>query len=141
MDGKVAVNKLLEDMPIKRAGTVLFFHYPNTWNHFLSDHALTFRMMPISATETELTTTTWLVHEDAVEGVDYDLNRLTEVWINTNDDEDRKVVEENQLGINSPAYEPGPYSPVQESGVMQFVDWYEATMRGRLTGRTMIAAE
>jgi len=72
--------------------------------------------------------------------VDYDLNRLTEVWINTND-EDRKVVEENQRGVNSPAYEPGPYSPVQESGVMQFVDWYESTLRDRLTGRTMIAAE
>jgi len=30
---------------------------------------------------------------------------------------------------------------VQESGVMQFVDWYESTLRDRLTGRTMIAAE
>jgi len=117
----------------------LFFHYPNSWNHFLSDHAIVFRMLPVSATETELTTT-WLVHEDAVEGVDYDLKRLTEVWIATND-EDRKVVEENQLGVNSPAYEPGPYSQVQESGVMQFVDWYEATLRSRLTGRNVIAAE
>jgi len=75
-----------------------------------------------------------------VEGVDYDLKRLTEVWIATND-EDRKVVEENQLGVNSPAYEPGPYSKIQESGVMQFVDWYEATLRSRLTGRNVIAAE
>jgi len=139
MDGKVAVSKLLEGMPIKRAGTLLFFHYPNSWNHFLSDHAIVFRMLPVSATKTELTTT-WLVHEDAVEGVDYDLKRLTEVWIATND-EDRKVVEENQLGVNSPAYEPGPYSTIQESGVMQFVDWYEATLRSRLTGRNVIAAE
>lgn len=28
--------------------------------------------------------TTWLVHRDAVEGVDYDLNRLTNVWEITN---------------------------------------------------------
>ncbi len=31
--------------------------------------------------------------------------RLTEVWLATND-EDREVVENNQRGINSPAYEP-----------------------------------
>ncbi len=87
-----------------------------------------------------MVTTQWLVHKDAVEGVDYDLKRLTEVWTMTND-EDRHVVEQNQLGINSPAYEPGPYSDLQESGVIQFVDWYADTMTRRLTGRRMIAAE
>ena len=40
-------------------------------------------MLPISATETELTTK-WLVPEDAVEGVDYDLENLTRVWNATN---------------------------------------------------------
>jgi hypothetical protein len=25
--------------------------------------------------------------------------------------------------MNTPVYEPGPYSEVQESGVRQFVDW------------------
>ena len=69
----------------------------------------------------------------------YDLKRLTEVWIATND-EDRQVVEQNQLGINSPAYRPGPYSGLQESGVIQFVDWYCDTLQSRLTGRGMMAA-
>ena len=139
MDGKAAVSKLLPDMPFRNAGTLLFFHYPNSWNHFLADHALTFRVLPISPTETQVTTT-WLVHKDAVEGVDYDLKRLTEVWLATND-EDRRVVEENQLGINSPAYEPGPYSELQESGVIQFVDWYATALAGRLAGQVMMAAE
>lgn len=125
MDGKAA-STLIPGMPFANAGTLLFFHYPNTWNHFLSDHVLNFRVLPISPTETEVTTT-WLVHKDAVEGRDYDLTRLTEVWEATND-EDRRVVEENQMGINSPAYEPGPYSVQQESGVIQFVDWYVRTM-------------
>ena len=58
------------------------------------------------------------VHKDAVEGRDYDLTRLTEVWEATND-EDRRIVEENQQGINSPGYVPGPSSPVQEGGVNQ----------------------
>jgi stachydrine N-demethylase len=72
--------------------------------------------------------------------VDYDLKRLTEVWIATND-EDRRIVEENQRGINSPAYLPGPYSRAQEGGVNQFVDWYCATMQTALMGPRQIAAE
>ncbi len=45
----------------------------------MADHATTFRMLPLTPTTTQLTTK-WLVHKDAVEGVDYDLKRLTEVW-------------------------------------------------------------
>ena len=67
--------------------------------------------------------------------------RLTEVWEATND-EDRRVVEENQIGISSPAYEPGPYSPKQESGVIQFVDWYvQCLTRAVQAGQTAMAAE
>lgn len=138
MDGKAAA-PLIPGMPFANAGSLLFFHYPNTWNHYLSDHVLNFRVLPISPTETEVTTT-WLVHKDAVEGRDYDLTRLTEVWLATND-EDRRVVEENQAGINSPAYEPGPYSRKQESGVIQFVDWYVRSMTAALSGPAKIAAE
>ena len=138
MDGRAAA-PLIPGMPFANAGSLLFFHYPNTWNHFLSDHVLNFRVLPISATETEVTTT-WLVHKDAVAGRDYDLTRLTEVWLTTND-EDRRVVEENQIGINSPAYEPGPYSVKQESGVVQFVDWYVNKLTGVLSGPAKIAAE
>lgn len=139
MDGKAAVSKRVGNIPFDDAGTCLFFHYPNTWDHFLSDQGLMFRMLPISTTETAVTTT-WLVHKDAVEGVDYDLKRLTEVWIATND-EDRRIVQENQVGINSPAYTPGPYSTHQESGVIQFIDWYANTLQRRLTGRSLMAAE
>ncbi|ASJ61378.1 aromatic ring-hydroxylating dioxygenase subunit alpha [Sinorhizobium meliloti] len=138
MDGEAAVSRHLGRVAPPDAGTLLMFHYPSTWNHFLPDHSLTFRVMPISPTETEVTTT-WLVHKDAVEGVDYDLKRLTEVWIATND-EDREIVETNQQGILSPAYVPGPYSPGQESGVMQFVDWYAAWLERALAPR-QVAAE
>ena len=142
MDGKPAVSKRVGDVPFDDAGSCLFFHFPNSWNHFLSDQGLVFRMTPISPTETEVTTI-WLVNKDAVEGVDYDLGRLTEVWIATNS-EDRAIVEENQRGIRSPAYVPGPYSANQESGVIQFVEWYARTLQGRLTARgrrTLFAAE
>jgi stachydrine N-demethylase len=139
MDGGTAVARRLGRMPFDDGGTLMKFHYPSTWNHFLADHSLVFRITPISPTQTEVTTK-WLVHKDAVEGVDYDLKRLTQVWMETND-EDRIVVEDNQQGINSPAYTPGPYSTVQEDGVIQFVDWYCNHMMRQLTGRHLIAAE
>ena len=140
LDGKPAVSRRVGNMPFDEAGSLLLYHFPNSWNHFLSDQCLVFRMMPVSATQTQVTTT-WLVNKDAVEGQDYDLRRLTEVWIATND-EDRRIVEENQRGILSPAYEPGPYSVNHESGVIQFVEWYAALMQRRLTGRAgLIAAE
>lgn len=133
LDGKAAVpTKRLSTAPFADAGSLLFFHYPNSWNHFLGDHATVFRILPISPTETEVTTK-WLVHKDAVEGVDYDVTNLTRVWVATND-EDRRVVEENQRGVNSPAFEPGPYSRIQEDGVIQFVNWYCRTLGHRVGG-------
>ncbi|AUH32667.1 aromatic ring-hydroxylating oxygenase subunit alpha [Paracoccus tegillarcae] len=131
LDGKVAVTKPNSSFPFKDAGALLKFRYPGTWNHFLSDHIILFRVTPIGSMETEVCTK-WLVHKDAVEGQDYDLKRLTEVWIATNA-EDREVVENNQRGIRSPAYEPGPYSPTHEGGNIQFVDWYAAAMIRAIT--------
>ncbi|PRY88765.1 aromatic ring-hydroxylating oxygenase subunit alpha [Donghicola tyrosinivorans] len=138
MDGKAATRRNLGRVTVPDAGTLLKFHYPSTWNHFLPDISMTFRVTPIGPQETEVTTY-WLVNKDAVEGVDYDLKRLTEVWIATND-EDRQIVEDNQTGINSPAYVPGPYSPIMEDGVDQFVDWYVKTML-RAKGPQHMAAE
>ena len=137
INGKIAVQKKLGRIPMNDAGTLLLFHYPTTWNHFLSDHSITFRVTPIGPQETEVQTT-WLVNKDAVEGVDYDLKNLTTVWEHTND-EDRRVVEDNQQGINSPAYVPGPYSPIMEDGVEQFVDWYVKTMQRSLSPRSVAA--
>ena len=140
MDGRVAVTKPNSSLPFRDGGALLKFKYPGCWTHFLSDHILLFRVTPISATQTEVCTK-WLVHKDAAEGQDYDLKRLTEVWIATND-EDREVVENNQRGIRSPAYQPGPYSPTHEGGNIQFVDWYAATMIRAITGTASpLAAE
>ncbi len=131
MSGRLAVRRpLCDDVRLPNVGTLLLFHYPSTWNHILGDHAISFRVLPISPTETQVTTK-WMVNKEAVEGVDYDLADMTHVWLATND-QDRRVVEENQRGILSPAYEPGPYSPEHESGVVQFVDWYCSTLERAL---------
>jgi len=123
LSGEPAVKKPMIDSQMQQAGTLLYFNYPNSWNHFLADHAIVFRITPLSPTQTEVVTK-WLVHQDAIEGVDYDLDTLSHIWLHTND-EDRLIVEENQTGINSPAYIPGPYSELHEGGVIQFLDWYK----------------
>lgn len=130
MTGAAAVGRPLAEIGEPRIGTLMLFHYPSSWNHVLQDHAVSFRVLPLGPCETQLTTR-WLVHKDAVEGVDYRLDELTHVWRATND-QDRRIVEENQRGIASPAYEPGPYAPEDEDGSRQFVDWYCAAMRKSL---------
>lgn len=133
MNGKPAVSRGLSDqVTANQIGALMLFNYPSTWNHVLIDHAVTFRVTPVGPNQTAVTTK-WLVHKDAVEGVDYDLENLAHVWKFTND-QDRQIVEENARGIESPAYQPGPYSAVDEGGVMQFVEWYKSFMLDRLAG-------
>lgn len=131
MDGTPAVNGRLDVSGVEDIGALLYFNYPSTWNHFLGDHALSFRILPLSSGET-LVTTKWIVPKEAQEGVDYDLDKLTKVWLATND-QDRELVEETFRGVSSPSYIPGPFSEIAENGVCQFVDWYCDTMKSRLS--------
>jgi Rieske 2Fe-2S family protein len=106
------------------------FRAPNNWHHFLSDHIIHARVLPIAPDRTAVRTT-WLVHEDAVEGVDYDVERLTEVWLATNE-QDKRLGENNHLGIASRAYRPGPYEP-SEFMLTQFTDWYAEKLASLLS--------
>ena len=129
-DGAVASTKLLGDLDTPRLGRLSLHLQPNAWFHFLADHAVAFSVVPLAPDRT-LVRTTWLVHEDAVEGVDYDLDRLTEVWHHTNA-QDGTLVARAQAGVASPAYEPGPYAP-NEYQVDGFVTWYVERLREHLS--------
>lgn len=126
MDGQPGCKKLMGRLQSPDMGSLRILHLPNSWNHFMGDHAVVFRVLPLGPQQT-VVTTKWLVHKDAVEGVDYDPERLRKVWDATND-QDRRLAEENQRGINSRAYQPGPYSETYEFGVIDFVDWYGERM-------------
>ncbi|TCK02622.1 aromatic ring-hydroxylating oxygenase subunit alpha [Marinobacterium mangrovicola] len=125
IDGDQACDKLLGRIKNRQLGSMRILHLPNSWNHMQSDHFIVFRVLPISAQES-MVTTKWFVHKDAVEGVDYNPERLRQVWDATND-QDRILGEENQRGINSIGYQPGPYSKTYEFGVINFMDWYTDT--------------
>ncbi|QWF78943.1 aromatic ring-hydroxylating oxygenase subunit alpha [Amycolatopsis sp. CA-230715] len=125
-DGKAACRRLLADFPTARLGHLSLHWQPNAWFHVLGDHAVTFSVVPIAEDRT-LVRTTWLVHPDAEEGVDYDLGTLTKVWTATNE-QDAELVSRAQRGITSPAYAPGPYAP-SEYQVDAFCTWYLARLR------------
>jgi Rieske 2Fe-2S family protein len=93
----------------------------------MSDHIVTFSVLPIDAEHT-LLRTKWLVHKDAVEGRDYDPKVLSAVWHATNS-QDGALVERTQIGARSSAYRPGPYSPYTEELVEKFMSWYFQRLR------------
>ena len=131
MTGQPIGNKRLGRMPAKDVvGNMPFYCYPSTWNHWMSDYALSFRIVPISPTETEVVTT-YLVPGNAVEGVDYKLEDLTKTWEATND-QDRIIVERQAKGVSSPAFRPGSYNKTHEGGVIEFVQWYSDLLEQRL---------
>ncbi|SDM21385.1 Rieske 2Fe-2S family protein [Franzmannia pantelleriensis] len=130
MDGQPGCRKLMGRLQSPDMGSLRILHLPNSWNHFMGDHAVVFRVLPLGPQQT-LVTTKWLVNTDAVAGVDYDPDELRKVWDATND-QDRRLAEENQRGINSRAYEPGPYSATYEFGVIDFIDWYSERMQENL---------
>jgi Rieske 2Fe-2S family protein len=127
MDGKHAVSRLMVETEGGDIGSVRFAAEPNSFCHALADHVFVFTADPISPQET-FVSARWYVHKDAVEGVDYHLENLVALWLTTNK-QDIELVENNQCGVNSFGYVPGPYSEEAEALVGRFTDWYcaEAT--------------
>ena len=102
------------------AGVVGLVNYPNFWMDAVSDYVWTMRVTPVNASTIDVEFC-WLVDANAIEGKDYTLERLTEFWKITGD-QAGKLCENNFKGIQSNAYQPGPYAPVEDQ-VINFVDW------------------
>jgi glycine betaine catabolism A len=102
------------------AGVVGLVNYPNFWMDAVSDYVWTMRVTAIDAATTNVEFC-WLVDANAVEGKDYDINRLTEFWEITGA-QDGQLCENNFRGIETHGYRPGPYAPVEDQ-VINFVDW------------------
>jgi Rieske 2Fe-2S family protein len=119
-DGK-PLAPLLGDYTEYDGGITSFMHFPLIWYVVSNDHALLTRFTPVSPLETELELT-WLVRDDAVEGPDYDRESVCWMWRVTAE-QDKTICENNQRGIMSSRYQPGPYT-TPESSVDDFVSWY-----------------
>jgi Rieske 2Fe-2S family protein len=85
------------------------------------DHGVIYRFIAKAPATCEMEVI-WLVGNDAREGVDYDVEKLSWLWRVTSD-ADKRIIEENQRGVDSRYYEPGPYAPM-EYNTKRYVAWY-----------------
>lgn len=129
-DTRIACRRLLGRLTDRKLGALSVWTQPNSWHHFMSDHVVSFAVLPLTPERT-LLRTKWLVHKEAVEGQDYDTANLTFVWEATNR-QDAGLVEVAQQGVRNAAYEPGPYSPYTEGLVAKFGEWYISRLQHHL---------
>ncbi|MBS7542747.1 aromatic ring-hydroxylating oxygenase subunit alpha [Ancylobacter oerskovii] len=134
IDGALACKKLMVAGEEADIGSLRWAIEPHSFCHSTADTTVYFSAMPTATNET-LVTCKWLVHQDAVEGVDYDIEHLTQLW-NVTNIQDRDLVENNQRGVNSVGYLPGPYSESDESYVLRFIDWYCDKALDHIAART-----
>lgn len=90
------------------------------------DHVVIYRFTPLTIDTAECDIS-WLVRGDAVEGQDYDRDKLTWLWDVTTE-ADKAIIERNQQGVNSRYYKPGPLS-TWEDYTWKFLSWYLETMK------------
>jgi Rieske 2Fe-2S family protein len=91
------------------------------------DHAVAHAMRPIDAGRVRWETR-WYVHRDAVEGVDYQLDKVVEVWRATNK-EDIGLCENAYRGVLSRRFSPGPLDNKRESAIPAALRAYLAMMQ------------
>lgn len=103
-------------------GGVTSTHFaPSSFFIAYPDHGVIYRFIPLTES-TSAMELIWLVKGDAKEGVDYDIDKLTWLWSVTTQ-ADKRITEDNQKGVNSLYYEPGPYSPVEPNAI-RWIEWY-----------------
>jgi Rieske 2Fe-2S family protein len=134
LDGAPAVAKPMCPVGDGDIGSLRWASEPHAFVHAAADHLFMFSALPVNPRETVIIGK-WLVHKDAVEGVDYSVEGLTALWTRTNL-QDRDLVENNQMGVDSPAFRPGPYSPDAEALTLRFTDWYCQAARAYLEVQT-----
>jgi Rieske 2Fe-2S family protein len=127
MDGQPVCTKPIVDAAQGNVGSLRWAIDPHQFAHATSDHVFVFSCMPVGPRESHVYSR-WYVRKDAVEGVDYNVSTLTELWLKTNL-QDKELAENNHRGVLSPGYRPGPYSPEAEALAARFADWYCAQAR------------
>jgi len=128
MDGQPTA-PLLGRLTGTEAGQLAVSVSPNFWIEVSCDYAASWRLTPDGLDRTKVRAD-WAVRSDAVQGVDYDPDRVSAFWRVTLG-EDWGLCEKNQAGVSCRGYQPGPYAPgvdgnstLGESGPQFFTEWY-----------------
>lgn len=122
LDGKLVAPLMGDYTDPADIGTLRMRMLPNFWNHSSCDHSVSTRLTPVGRTQTQIRMI-WLVDEKAEEGKDYDLDKMLPFWLMTAE-QDWQICVNQQRGVNSHAYTPGPLSTYKEYDVDRFLRWY-----------------
>ncbi len=128
MDGQL-VAPLLGRLTDPDAGVVALSILPTFWFEVSVDYGLALGLTPAGPDRTRIHLD-FLVRDDAVPGVDYETERVTDFWLRTLD-QDYKLCAISQAGVGSRHYRPGPFAPgitarssLGEKGPQAFSEWY-----------------
>ncbi len=120
-DGKSACKRFMGNITDHDYGETAFSFNPVAYILAFNDFAMMARFTPRDAMKTDVQIS-WLVHKDSEEGADYDPDNVAWIW-DVTVRQDKRITENNQAGIQSSRYQPGPYSE-QELRVVTFTKWY-----------------
>ena len=126
MDGH-QVAPLMGDYRDPEVGTLRVRSLPNFWIHASCDHSVAVRLTPDGLAHTRARMI-WLVDAKARPGEDYTLEALLPFWKLTAE-QDWEICANQQRGVNSQAYVPGPLSTFKEYNLERFLRWYVQEMK------------
>ncbi|MFY9239451.1 MAG: aromatic ring-hydroxylating dioxygenase subunit alpha, partial [Roseovarius sp.] len=133
LDGELVCQKMLGEVDANAVdtGTVRggFIIVPMiTRVHFRADHGYIHTLRPISPGHSQWVTR-WYVHEDAVEGEDYETEMVTRLWHISNQ-QDISLCEESYKGVLSKRFVSGPLHPEREAAIASVLTVYSDLMEG-----------
>jgi Rieske 2Fe-2S family protein len=108
-------------LPVENGGCGLDL-WPGTQVAVHADYAIVNSVQPLAPMWTK-STYRFLVHEDAVEGRDYEVDRVTALWKRIIE-QDAVIIAMQSTGVRSPAFEPGPLHPEEEVLAVALQHWY-----------------
>lgn len=121
MDGQLT-GPLMGELPEANVGSLRIIGLPNLWAHANPDYFSSTQLIPLAPDRTKLVVT-FMNRAGAKADTDYDLQRMENV-LRATAEEDWELCELNYAGIRSKAYVPGPLSPIAETSVGGFHEWY-----------------
>ena len=118
--------KLLGSYKAEDYGQIDWGILPSFFLYTFCTSTVVMRITPLGPLDTDITMT-WLVHKDAIEGVDYNLESI--IWLDhVTMIQDDKITKNTQAGVNSRAYTPGPYATLEKL-IRDIHQNYLATLR------------
>jgi Rieske 2Fe-2S family protein len=136
--GEAACEVLLGDVKEHDGGTSSLVFGDNLFLLAANDYITLLHFNPLDEMNTDVTLI-YLVNGEAEEGRDYDVDAITWLWDVTTE-QDAKIIIDNQKGILSERYQPGPYS-VLEGYCNEFIRDYLKLLATERRPTTVMAVD